>query len=425
MPTFGDTQLVWGLFGALLVGALVGIEREKSKERAKSVGIGGVRTFMLFALVGALGAWLARELEAPIVLVAAVAAVGALTLGGYVVQARVKPDSLGLTTEVAAVAVCLLGAACVLGPLGVAVALGVAVSAILAYKQPLHELVDRLGTEDIEAGVKLLAATFIVLPLLPREPIDPWGAIEPYSVWLLAILIAALSLVGYVATRVLGPDRGAAATGLAGGLVSSTAVTLAFARRSRDETGRSDTVLAVGLLLAWTIMFPRMAFVVAVVHAPLAVPLLAPLGAMALVALVAAAVFYLRARSQEASAAAAVPLHNPFSLTSAIQFALLFAVVLLGVALAQEHFPKGGSYVVAAVAGLTDVDAITLSVARLVRDGSTDAHAGVVSIVLAALSNTVVKCGVIVALASSALRWRVVVVTVALLATGLAVALLA
>jgi len=423
MPTFADTQLVWGLFAALLVGALVGIEREKSKEQAKSVGIGGVRTFMLFALVGALGAWLARELEAPLVLVAAVLAVGSLTLAGYVVQARAKPDAVGLTTEVAAMAVCLLGAACVSGPLGVAVALGVAVSAILAYKQSLHELVERLGTEDIEAGVKLLAATFIVLPLLPREPVDPWGAIEPYSVWLLAILIAALSLVGYVATRVLGPDRGAAVTGLAGGLVSSTAVTLAFARRSRDEDGRSDAVLAVGLLLAWTVMFPRMAFVVAVVHAPLAAPLLVPLGAMALVALVAAAFFHLRSRSVSASAAE-VPLHNPFSLTSAVQFALLFAAVLLGVAVAEEHFPSGGSYVVAAIAGLTDVDAITLSVARLVRDGSTDTHTGVVSIVLAALSNTVVKCGVIVALASAALRWRIVLVTAAILATGLAVALL-
>jgi len=424
MPTFPDLQLVRGLAAALLVGALVGIEREKSKGLAEHVGIGGVRTFMLFALVGAVAAWLARELDAPAIFVTTVLGVTALAVAGYVVQARTKPDAVGLTTEMAAVAVCLLGGACVVGPLGVAVALGVAVSAVLAYKQSLHDLVARLGTEDIEAGVKLLAATFIVLPLLPREAVDPWGAIEPYSVWLLAILIAGLSLVGYVATRALGPDRGAAVTGLAGGLVSSTAVTLAFARRSRAEGGKADTVLAVGLLLAWTIMFPRMAVVVAVVHPQLVAPLLAPLGAMATVALAIAAVFLFQARAAGGRFAGGVPLRNPFSLTEAFRFALLFAAVLLVVKLAEQRFPASGYYVVSALAGLTDVDAITLSISRLARDGSADTHTAVVSIVLAALANTMLKCGVIVTIAGRSLRGKTVLATAALLAAGLAAVLL-
>ncbi len=226
---------MWSLAAALLIGTLVGIEREKNKSASGDVGIGGVRTFILLALSGATAAWLSERLGSPWVFAVGLLGVAALAVGGYLAQARVKPRSLGLTTEIATVFVYLLGGACIVGYVEIALGLGVAASAVLAYKQPLHNLVARLGNGDIEAGVKLLAATFIVLPLLPREAVDPWGAIEPYTVWLLVILIAGLSLVGYVATRALGPQRGAAVTGLAGGLVSSTAVTLAFARQSREE----------------------------------------------------------------------------------------------------------------------------------------------------------------------------------------------
>jgi len=192
-------------------------------------------------------AWLSQLLGSPLVFAVAIAGVSALVVAGHVVQARTKPEAIGLTTEAAALGVCLLGGACVAGYPEIALALGIATSAVLAYKQPLHELVGRLGTEDIDAGVKLLVATFIVLPLLPREALDPLGAIRPYSLWQLVILVASLSLVGYVATRALGPQRGTAVTGLAGGLVSSTAVTLAFARRSREEGGKTDEALAAGV----------------------------------------------------------------------------------------------------------------------------------------------------------------------------------
>jgi uncharacterized membrane protein (DUF4010 family) len=260
-----------------------------------------------------------------------------------------------------------------------------------------------------------------VLPLLPDEPVDPWGAIEPYSLWLLVILIAGLSLIGYVATRALGPEKGAAVTGLAGGLVSSTAVTLTFARQSHDEGDASDDALATGLLLAWGIMFVRVIVEVAVVHAPLVLPLLLPMGAMGLVTLALAAWFAVRSRTQTALAAGEVPLRNPFSLYSAAKFALFFAVVLLAVKLVQLYFPGRGYYVVAALAGLTDVDAITLSMAALVRDGGADPRTGVAAIVVASLTNTVVKCGMIVALASPGLRRRSLVATAGLLVAGLVV----
>jgi uncharacterized membrane protein (DUF4010 family) len=414
-----DPALVWNLTAALIVGALVGTERERSKALAGNVGIGGVRTFILFALAGAVGSWLSQVLGSPWLFVATVVAIGALTLAGYLVQARVKPNAIGLTTEAAAIGVCLLGGACTAGHAPVALALAIAVSAVLAYKEPMHGLVARLGPEDISAGVKLLAATFIVLPLLPKEPVDPWGAIRPQSLWLLVVLIAALSLVGYVATRALGTERGTTVTGIAGGLVSSTAITLAFARRSRDENGSTDDALGAGLLIAWTVMGGRVLFVTGFIHAPLVVPLLLPLGAMAAVTLGAVALLLRRTRDRQATPAGPIELKNPFSLTSAVKFGLFFAIVLLVVGLVRRYLPAQGYYVVAALAGLADVDPVALSMATLARDGGTDLATAATSIVVAALANTLAKCGIIVALASATLRLRILTVTAGIVAAGL------
>ena len=343
MPTGLDRTLVLGLAAALIIGALVGTEREKSKALSGNVGIGGVRTFILFALSGAVGGWLSQSLQSAWVLVATVAAVAALTIAGYLMQARVRPDAVGLTTETAAVAVCLLGAACTTGYPQVALALGIAVSGVLAYKEPMHGLVARLGADDIAAGFKLLAATFIVLPLLPNQAVDPWGAIKPQSLWLLVVLIAALSLVGYVATRALGPGRGTALTGLTGGLVSSTAVTLGFARRSRDEDGAAAPALAAGVLLAWTVMSARVVVLAGFVHRPLVPPLLLPFGAMTLVTLVAVGLLLRLVVARGARGRrAASSCKNPFSLRSAVKFGLLFAVVLLVVAIVRQLLPGSG-----------------------------------------------------------------------------------
>jgi uncharacterized membrane protein (DUF4010 family) len=420
MPISLDSRLVWSLLSALIIGALVGIEREKSKVLSGNVGIGGVRTFTLFSLTGALGAMLAQALGSPLVLVAAVLGVTALAVAGHVIQARTKPDAIGLTTETAAVTVCLLGAACTAGYPEVALACGIAVSAFLAYKEPLHGLVAKLGPDDISAGVKLLAATFIVLPLLPTEAIDPWGALVPRTLWLLVILIAGLSLVGYVATRALGPERGTAITGLTGGVVSSTVVTLTFAKRSREEGGASDDALAAGTVLAWGVSLVRVVVLVALVHPPLVGSLLVPFGAMLAVTVAAALVLLRRARSTAPVTGPGVVLRNPFSLLAAAKFGLLFALVLLLVTLVQQRFSVGGTYVVAALAGASDVDAVTLSMATLARGGEMVAAVAAGSILLAVLANTLVKCGVTAVLGGARLRRAALLVTFVLVAVGLA-----
>ena len=141
---------------------------------------------------------------------------------------------MGMTTEAAVLCVCRRRMT-TLGYPELAVGLGIVTTAILAYKDPMHSWVSRLGRDDIYAGLRLLFASFIVLPLLPNRTVDPWNTLNPYKLWLLVILISALSLIGYIAVRWLGPGRGTALTGLAGGLVSSTAVTLSFARGDRES----------------------------------------------------------------------------------------------------------------------------------------------------------------------------------------------
>jgi uncharacterized membrane protein (DUF4010 family) len=218
----------------------------------------------------------------------------------------------------------------------------------------------------------------------------------------------------------LGSGRGAAITGLAGGLVSSTAVTLSFAKEARDRPQRAG-VLACGILLAWTAMFARVIVEVAVVNRALLGPVLVPFAVMAVVVGGFAAFFYFRGGTERDGAGEGdLLIKNPFSLTAAAKFAVLFALVLLAVKIVQENSPPGGLYAVAALAGLTDVDAITLSMAEFAKNG--EPSVAVIAIVIAALTNTVVKCGMAVVLAGLSLGRPLIIATAATLLAGLAAA---
>lgn len=412
-----DLRLVWNFATALLIGALVGIERERHKQRHDHPEIAGLRTFVLFALLGGLCGWLAMKLESPWILAAGLLAATTAVFSGYVLSVRMNPAGLGQTTEIAAIATFLLGAVATLGQRELAVGLGVAVAAVLAYKDPLHGFVEKLGSDDVYAVLRLLIATFIILPLLPDEPLDPYEALNPQSLWLLVLLISGLSLVGYVLTRMLGAHRGIPLTGLTGGLVSSTAVTLTFARQSRDpQYASASRAVACGILLAWTVSFVRVVIEVLVVNSALLPRLLPAIAAMTVVS--AAYAVYLLRGTADGQEAGAVPLRNPFSLTSAMKFAALFAAVLLVVNIVEAHAPESGLYVVAALAGTTDVDAITLSMADYARTGNPRVAAH--SITIAVLSNTVIKAGMVFALGSGALRKSILLATSAILAVGVA-----
>jgi uncharacterized membrane protein (DUF4010 family) len=401
---------------ALLIGALIGLEREKH-HAPDETDAPGLRTFILIAEIGAIAGWLGQSLASPWIVAAALLAASAMVVAGYVMAVRADKAAVGLTTEIAMLATCLLGVVTTSGQPQLATGLGVITAAVLAYKQPLHGLVDRLGWDDVYAGLRLLIAACIVLPLLPNRAVDPWGALNPASLWRLVLLISSLSLIGYVATRWLGERKGTALTGLTGGLVSSTAVTLSFARQSRDDGAAPARALAGGLLLAWTVMFVRVVVEVFVVNASLVTRVLPAFGAMACTAGAVAA--WLLVRDGDSSAAGErVPLKNPFSLTSAAKFAAFFALVLVIVAVAKARFSTTGLYIVAGLAGLTDVDAITLSMAEQARTG--DPGVPVVAIVIASITNTIVKAAMASSLGSPPLRRVVVPAAVAVLAAGAA-----
>ena len=413
-----DISAVQAFATACLIGALTGLEREKHRETEEGSASPGLRTFILVAEVGAIAGWLTKTLDAPWIIAATLVGVALVVMTGYAVAAHARTGALGLTTEMATLVVCLLGAMTTLGYAPLAIGLAVVTAAVLAYKQSLHGLVDRLGWDDVYAGLRLLIAAFVVLPLLPDRPIDPWGALNPASLWRLVLLISGLSLVGYVATRWLGERRGATLTGVTGGLVSSTAVTLSFARESRAGT-RAAAVLAGGILLAWAVMFGRVVIEVFVVNPALLGRVLPPFLAMGLVAAGCAA-WLIKGSGQEPDRGVKnVPLRNPFSLTAAAKFAAFFAAVLVVVKLAQQYFPTSGLYAVAALAGLSDVDAITLSMAEQAKTG--DPGVPVVAILIAVMSNTLVKAGMAVALGSPALKRPILMASAVIVVAGVAV----
>jgi uncharacterized membrane protein (DUF4010 family) len=394
---------------ALAIGGLVGIEREMRKRHDDDTSFGGIRTYSVLALLGATSAWLTAALQMPAIFAVTLALVGLAVIASYVVAnrpAQEAPQALGLTGEFAALAVFLLAAMAVLGLPELAVALSVAVLAMLAYKQRLHGAIARLDVDDLLAATKLLVASFIVLPLLPDRPVDPWETLNPYRIWLLVVLVSALSLVGYVAMRWLGRAHGLALTGVAGGLVSSTATTLGLARMSARRHDAPMQPLAAALLIAWLMMFARVAVLVAVVDAALLGPLALPLAAMAVpCAALAAWQYRVGLHGARPAQEEALPLRNPFSLVAAIQFGAVFAAVLLLVELTRRYGPDGGLYAAAALSGTVNVDAITLSMASSGSGQSaSDPTHEATAIVVAVLSNTVAKAALVLMLGHAALR---------------------
>jgi len=389
-----DIELLQRLAIALFIGGLVGVEREHRGGR-DPMHFGGLRTFILVAETGAVAALLSTTMGSPWVFAVFGIGMALMLAAAYLTEARHADYVPGLTTEVAALVTFLLGGLTIVGAPEVAVALAIVTSAALTFKSGLHRAVRTLGRDDISAGLKLLFATFIVLPILPDHPVDPLEVLNPYRLWWLVILISSLSLVGYIAVRMLGPNRGLAVTGIAGGLVSSTAITLSFARRSVEESDLRDA-LSAGILVAWAIMFLRVMVEVAVVHPPMLRHVGMPMGVLFGVGLILTLWFY--RRGGQPGAAAELKLQNPFNLTSASQFGLFFAAVLVAVELARTYVSDDLLYVVSALAGATDVDAITLSMANLAATDGIGLDQASICEVVACLSNSVVKCGMVVTL---------------------------
>ncbi len=374
---------VTGLLIAALGGTAVGIERQWSGHaEGPKARFAGIRTMTLIGALGGLSGALWRlGVAGPAVVV--LAATAGLCVAAYLAASRSDVDG---TTEAAALVAVTSGCLAGLGYSRLASGIVAVTCLLLVEKSRLHSLVASIDDVALRAGVRFAVMALVVLPLLPQGPYGPLGGIRPREIWALVLFFSGLSFLGFVARRMLGPNQGYLVAGLLGGLVSSTNVTFTFARASRDQPS-ADRALAVGAIAANAMLYPRVLLAVAVLNWPL-LPLVAryllPPAALAAAAVVAGV------RRAHVDQPPATEIANPLQLAAALQMAAIFQVMLMAVHFAGEAWGSAGVYGSAAILGLSDVDALTVSMARGVAYTASAATAAV-AIAIGVLMNTVLK----------------------------------
>lgn len=403
---------------ALAIGAIVGAERHwRERDVADGKRTAGLRTFTLVGMLGGAAGLIARAFpDAPTaaaIVIAGLFGAFAAVFALYQYREAVAEETFSATSTIAGLLTFALGTVAVIGDLTLASAGGVVLVAILASRDVLHAFMRKLTWAELRSAIILLGMTFVVLPLIPDEPVGPFGGVSPRSTWVLVIILAAISFCGYVAVKLLGSARGELVAGAVGGLVSSTGATLANARRSTQ--GEEVRTLAAGALGACAVSYVRTAVLVALLAAPL-VPALAPPLAAAALAMVCCA--WLLARQGATEHPEQTP-KNPFDLDAVVKMALLLVGVAFLARAAAQWFGDGGLLAVSALSGLADVDAAVVTVAGML-DGLAQPVA-VAAIGAAVVSNTLAKAAYALAFGSSAFSLRFLAATTVSLAAGVGV----
>lgn len=387
-----DSSDIVRLLIAALGGAAVGLERQWSGHAdGPGARFAGIRTFTMLGAIGGFSGWLwiaGVTVPAAILFAGAVAVVAA----AYVAGSRHDIDA---TTEVVALVVLAAGVLAGIGSVRLASGIIAIATLLLVEKSRLHALVKRIDDVGLRSGVRFAVMALVILPLLPEGPYGPLGGVRPRELWALVLFFSGLSFAGYVARRLVGPGHGYLVTGLLGGLVSSTNVTFTFARHSRSDPAL-ESALAFGAVAANAMLYPRVLVVTAILNSAV-VPPLAPYLIPA--ALIAAVIAALGARRPVAIAAPEVTPSNPLQLPGALQMAVLFQLVLMAVYAARQLWGASGVFTSAAVLGLTDVDALTLSMSRDVAETVSPSVAAT-AIAIGVLTNTAMKLGLAVVLGS-------------------------
>lgn len=376
----------WVAFGASLgIGLLIGLERERNP-----VAKAGLRTFALVSLLGTLAALVAARLDSPWLLPTGLAAVAGMLMAAYLRDA--PADDPGTTTVAAAAVAYLLGALAGMGEASLAGALAIGVTALLYFKPELEGFSTALSRQDLVSMLQFLVVTFIVLPIVPDRGYGPFGALNPYHLWLMVVLISGVGLASYVALRFAGARHGVVLVGLLGGLVSSTATTVLYARRSADSEAMRRIALVV-VLLANLVPLARVV-VLGAVLAPGVLAALAPAAGAAFACGLAATALSMRALTRK-EALPVLQLHNPTELGTALKFGALYALVLLGSAWLSSVAGSRGLYAAAFASGLVDIDPPTLSALNLHNAGRAGAYEAVTAIAIAVAANMLFKLGVL------------------------------
>lgn len=422
MYEMGAAELIRRLAYALAIGFLIGLERGwGARDEQEGERTAGVRTHGLAALLG--GVWGALALQFAHESGAVALGLSFVLFGAVMAVFRYRETSheqkFGATSIVAMMLAYALGAYAVVGDESVAAAGAVATTTLLAAKGALHSWLQRLTWDELRSGLVLLVMSFILLPILPDHPIDRWEAINPHDLWLLTVLIAAISFAGYVAVKLVGFRRGVAVAGFAGGLASSTATTAAMSRLAAAQPQNVD-VLAAGAIFANAVMGLRVLAILSVVNLDFGLRLAAPLLALGLVYLLAGA-FLMRRAAVRGGGETGSPatLGNPLDLPAVLKFGALLAIVLVLSKIVTKYAGSAGAYALALISGLADVDAISLSMAR---HGAQEIGAGSAgfAVLLAIISNTFVKSAMGWMMGGSGMGRRIALVSAAALVASVA-----
>ena len=400
-PTFQALGL------SLLLGLLVGLQREVANS-----DFAGIRSFALTALFGTLCGLLAQPFGGG-VLVVGFGGVIALLFVGNLAKLRKPLEQLdfGVTTEVALLLLFAIGAYLPVGHWEVAIVVGGSVAVLLHLKPELHGVASRLGRADLKAIMQFVLVTFIILPVLPNQTYGPLQVFNPFQAWLMVTLIVGISLSGYLAYQFFGSQAGVLLSGLLGGAISSTATTLAYARRSRHEP-EMTRLAALAISLASAVVLVRVLLEVAIIAPMLLSVAAAPIALTLLLSLAPALWLWWRERQHPS---AMPPLKNPTEIGAAVSLAVLYVIVLFVLAYTQVYLGEHALYAVAALSGLTDVDAITLSLSRLAATAHLAADNAWRLLLTAILANLVFKTAMVAVLGG----WRLLRVVVLLLAPPL------
>jgi uncharacterized membrane protein (DUF4010 family) len=384
---------------ALGLGLLVGLQRERAGSR-----LAGFRTFPLVTVLGALCALLGEEFGGWVVGVG-LAALAIVIVVGNLPMLKTDEEPQGVTTEVAMLVMFVVGASVVAGHAAVAIAVGGTVAVLLHLKPQMHALAAKIGDRDFKAIMQFALISLVILPVLPNRAYGPLQVWNPFKIWLMVVLIVGISLGGYVIYKFVGPRAGMLVNGILGGLISSTATTVSMARRSKQSPATAGQAAFV-ILAASAIVFVRVAILVGFTAPAFLRTAGGPLAGMFVIM---AALGWWNWRRVRGESAALLEQENPSELKPAILFALLYAGILLAVAAVKQFFGEGGLYAVALLSGLTDMDAITLSIAQLVHSAQIAPDTGWRLILVAAMSNLVFKTATVAVLGNRQLLGRIAV----------------
>ena len=417
MIQLSDFESWWRFGFSLLIGALIGLEREFFQQKEESPDFAGIRTFSLITLLGSVSTFLAQEVG---IIFAAFALAGLILMIAISYRQTLirSQTETGITTEIAAILTFLFGVLVMGNHALVAIALAVITSLLLALKGRLHGIIRNMSSEDIHVTFQFALVAAVILPLLPNRTIDSLGLLNPFQIWLMVVFISGIGFSGYVLMKILGPSQGINLMGILGGLASSTATTISFSSASR-EYPKMAPYYARAVVLASSVMFPRVLFLILIIHPPLAQKVLFPITMMLLTGLIYIFAIHKGNQNNKTEVHQLLTVTNPLKLSTAVKFGLLFALVFIVVEYSQSLIGASGVYLVSFLAGLTDVDAITLSLSRLTGNNQLSADVAGISVIIAALMNTVSKGVIIYFSGSPQMRKPVIIAFILIVLAGL------